>query len=161
MRARIIALCIIGAAFASPALAREHFQIYEGNDAVQQGTGGTRLTKNGIDYWTSGTPPHRYKILGLMIDKRGIGGLAGDALGSPSVAKAVKDAGGDAVIMMGEQEKVRGTASSGFYNGGRGFGSAFAFGVPIGNRETAMQVVKYLPDEPAAGPAQSPAPKGS
>ena len=146
MRKFVVVAAVALACFAVPAIAREHFQSYEGRDAIQEGQGGTRLKQNGIDYWTSGNPPRRYQILGLLIDKRGMGRIAGDALGSASIAQAVKDKGGDAVIFLGEQDKVQGSVGSGFASGGRGWGSGFGVSATFGDRETAMQVVKYLPD---------------
>ena len=46
------------------------FSAYEGPPVIETGEGGTRIQKNGIDYWTSGTPPRRYQVIGMVQDKR-------------------------------------------------------------------------------------------
>lgn len=121
-----------GAALAG---AKIQFSGYEGQEAVKIGEGGTKLTKNGIDYWTSGTPPRQYKVIGLITDKRDEQWDGGHAVGSPKVARLVRDAGGDAVIISSQTE--------GGATGGGGFGGIFALG---GSKTmTTMVVVKYLP----------------
>jgi hypothetical protein len=60
---------------------------------------------NGIDYWTNGTPPRKYRVLGTLTDKRRMSGLTPDVAGSSSVAKATKAAGGDAVIITSQREQ--------------------------------------------------------
>ena len=83
----------------SPAYAQAKidFSAYEGPPQVQVGTGGTRIVKNGIDYWTSGTPPRRYQVIGMVQDRRDETWDGGHAIGSPSIAAKVRKAGGDAV----------------------------------------------------------------
>jgi len=48
------------------AQAKIDFAAYEGPPQIIQGTGGTKITKNGIDYWTTGTPSRRYLGSGLI-----------------------------------------------------------------------------------------------
>lgn len=85
--------------------ARTTFQFYDGNDSIHVGSGGTRVTANGIDYWTHGQPPKRFQIIGIIVDDRGTAhkalnsALDGKVIGSPKVAKLCKDHGGDAVIV--------------------------------------------------------------
>lgn len=134
-------------AIAAPATAKEHFQIYEGRDSIQEGEGGTRVSKNGIDYWTTGTPPRRYQILGVIVDKRCLSKICGDPLGSKSVAEAVKENGGDAIIFLSQQEHIRGYAGGASFSGGGGFGTGFGWSAPVGNRDAMLQVIKYLPAE--------------
>src|SRR3546814_15117308 len=78
----VAALTII----ASPALARQDFAASEGRDAIQEGVGGAKVSKHGIDYWTNGTPPRRFQLLGFITDKRRDSGLVPDIIGSKGVA---------------------------------------------------------------------------
>ena len=139
------------ALWSSPAFAgaKIEFSAYEGPPQISVGNGGTRIAKNGIDYWTSGTPPRRYQVIGLVQDKRDETWDGGHAIGSPSIAEKVKKAGGDAVIVQSQEEAGR--------TGGYGSGSgAFAFLAMGGSKTiTSMLVVKYLPED-ATSPAPAP-----
>ena len=115
---------MLAIAFAVPVAAEQTYAAYEGIAAIQTGTGGTKITKNGIDYWTSGTPPRRYQVLGMLIDARKNRASDGEVLGSKSVAKRTLDVGGNAVI-VGDQRSV---------------------GADLVRTTTQLQVVKYLDD---------------
>jgi len=82
-----------------PAFAGVEFQPYEGRQTIIEGQGGTRVAKNGIDFWTTGTPPRKYQIIGVIFDTRGVGPLSRSLVGSPAIAKKTKEVGGDAVIV--------------------------------------------------------------
>lgn len=69
-------------------------------DAIQQGTGGTRRVVNGIDVWENGTPPMRYRIIGIIDDSRD--DVTFTELTS-DVTKKAADAGADAVIFLDSQ----------------------------------------------------------
>lgn len=136
---------------ATPALAgaQIEFSAYEGSPVIKTGQGGTKVTKNNFDYWTSGEPPRRYQVIGLITDKRDEEWDGGRAVGSPNVARKVKAAGGDAVIVETQEEAGK--------TGGGGFNGFFAFG---GSKTmTRMLAIKYLPaeDSPNTSP-QSPSP---
>ncbi len=81
------------------------FEFYYSDSSIHVGTGGTRVTANGIDYWTHGQPPKRFRIIGAIFVIRGTAHMAlysamdGKFIGSPKVAKLCKDNGGDAVIV--------------------------------------------------------------
>lgn len=83
----------------SVASAKAQFMAYEGRDQIVQGTGGTRVTSEGVDFWTNGTPPRRYKVIGVINDKRGTGAFSGKAVGSKNIAQLARKAGGDALIV--------------------------------------------------------------
>lgn len=134
MRKIIFALAWATIPSAALAGAKVQFSAYEGPEAIRIGEGGTKITKNGIDYWTSGTPPRRYQVVGLITDKRDEEWDGGHAVGSPNVAGKVKKAGGNAVILQSQTEGGSG--------GGGGFGGIFALG---GSKTmTTMLVVRYL-----------------
>lgn len=133
---RGIILAGLVAALPAPALAgaKIQFSAYEGVDAVKTGEGGTKLAKNGIDYWTSGSPPRQYRVIGLITDKRDEEWDGGHAVGSPKVARLVKEAGGDGVIIASQTE--------GGSTGGGGFGGLYAMG---GSKTmTTMLVIRYI-----------------
>ena len=114
------------------------FAAYEGKDAIQEGRGGTKVVKDGVEFWTSGAPPHRYRVLGVISDKRGSGLLSGNAVGSGSVAAMVKDLGGSGVIVADEDSRVTGAVvSNGVVAVAR-------------KRTTQLIVVRYEDLEPAA-----------
>lgn len=70
---------------------------------VYTGTGGTPLSKNGVDFWSAGQTPFRYRVLGTFTDRRGDGRFAGNAIGSASVARQIKALGGDGVLVMSQE----------------------------------------------------------
>lgn len=135
---------VLAAAAATPALAgaKIDFAAYEGPPKIVQGEGGTKITKNGIDYWTTGTPPRRYQIIGFVQDKRDETWDGGQAIGSPKIAGKVKKAGGHAVIVESQEE-------AGKSGGGGSANQFFGFFAAGGSKTiTRMLVVKYLNMDP-------------
>jgi hypothetical protein len=154
----LIAAAMIVHSEVAVAQAKIDFALYEGKPIIKTGEGGTKLTKHGIDYWTSGEPPRRYQVIAMVQDKRDEMWDGGHAIGSPSIASKVKSAGGDAVIVQSENEAGHG---GGFSSGSGGLGWLFGLGMSGGSKTvTRMLVVKYLPDEPTAAPSRSPSPLG-
>jgi hypothetical protein len=150
----------IGAAVAmaaSPAGAKTRYESYEARNSVVEGQGGSRTTKDGVDFWSSGDPPRRYKIIGVIRDNRGTGPLHGNAIGSSGIAKKVREVGGDAVILLNQNSSVKGIWSQGQASvyGNQAYGSGLA--IPIQERVTTFAVVQYLTDNLPApvGPAPS------
>lgn len=143
---RCTAVAVATFTFALPltAEAKQRFQAYEGRDAIAEGRGGTKVTAHGVDFWTTGEPPRRFQVLGQIIDKRGTGVLAGDAVGSAGVAKKVKEVGGDAVIMGSTSERTVGYVSNGQVFASGNMASAHGFAMPVGKAVTQMTVIKYL-----------------
>ncbi|KKW92691.1 hypothetical protein [Sphingobium chungbukense] len=138
MRGIILAALLLSMPSAAFAGAKIQFSAYEGPERVQNGDGGTKLRKNDIDWWTTGTPPRKYQVIGFISDKRDENWDGGHAIGSPAVAKQVLAAGGDAVIVLAQDEAgATGGAGSGAILGG-----FFAMG---GSKtQTKMLVVKYI-----------------
>ncbi len=124
-----IALALIAC---SAADAKTRFEVYEGKNDILEGSGGTKITEHGIDFWTNGAPPRRYQIIGIITDNRGEGNLIGRAVGSKSVAKKVIKAGGNAVILLDQQSKVTGVIS------GDSWSSA------VNEITTKMLVIRYV-----------------
>lgn len=97
---------------AAPAQAGIKFAAYEGPDAVQTGQGGTKMTSRGIDFWTTGSPARKFQVLGVITDERSDKPITkifgGDAVGSKGVAKKVLQAGGNAVIVIDQNDRSGG-----------------------------------------------------
>ncbi|MFM7029073.1 MAG: hypothetical protein ACKOXK_10420 [Chakrabartia sp.] len=143
------AICIAPSAFAQ---AKIDFAAYEGPPKIVEGEGGTKITKNGIDYWTTGTPPRRYQVIGFVQDKRDESWDGGQAIGSPNIAGKVKKAGGDAVIVESQEE-------AGKLGGGGAANQFFGFFATGGSKTiTRMLVVKYLPETPPSSSFEAPEP---
>lgn len=155
-------LYCIGAAViavASPAIGKTKYETYEARNSVVEGQGGSRTTKDGVDFWTTGDPPRRYQILGIIRDNRGTGPLHGAAIGSAGIAKKVREVGGDAAILLNQNTAVKGIFSQGQASayGNQAYGSGIA--IPIQERFTTFAVVKYLPDTSPASEGPSPSPE--
>jgi hypothetical protein len=161
----ISAVALISALSAStPSASAPEFLSYEGKNAVHQGEGGEKKTVDGIDFWSNGAPPRRFKVLGSLTDRRHKTGLVGMVRMSgldSDIAKAAKSAGGDGVILESEGDETVGVAGSSFTNvdGGGGYagfhahGSTSGFANAIKKHDSRYIVVKYLPDDPASAAA--------
>lgn len=142
------ALAAMVAATPSQAQAKIEYAAYEGPDVIKTGTGGTKVSKHGIDFWVTGEPPRRYRVIGSVSDRRSEEWDGGHAIGSRTVAKKVKAAGGTAVILVDQKDLGTGGASIG--SGTSSFGFLFGFGTS--KTTTNFVVVRYLETE-AAQPA--------
>jgi hypothetical protein len=161
-------LCIVlaGLLLAAPALAAPEFKTYEARNPVREGQGGERKTVDTIDFWTNGDPPRRYQIIGSLTDERhktGLWGMIRMSSYESDIAKAAKAAGGDAVILVSENDQVVGIVGGGFgdanatYNGNTANASGSWFGTsrPMKEHDSRFLVIKYLPDATPAQPAPS------
>jgi len=54
---------LLALAFALASCTSTDFQTWEGGNSVVQGHGGTRKVVDGMDIWTRGDPPRRFKVL--------------------------------------------------------------------------------------------------
>lgn len=143
---KIIVGVVLASVTVTPLSARQTYASYEGTDAIQIGVGGTRITKNGIDYWTTGSPARRFQILGILTDARKNRLTDGNVLGSKSVAEKTLAAGGDAVIIDASDTRSVGFAhsSSTYFNGNNALN--FGSGHVIDRTTTQLIVIKYLPE---------------
>lgn len=156
MKALFYCLGIAAAMAAHPLSAKTRYEAYEARNSVIEGQGGSRTTKDGVDFWTTGDPPRRYQIIGIIRDNRGTGALHGNAIGSSGIAKKVREVGGDAVILLNQNSSVKGVWSQGqaFAYGNQAYGSGIS--IPIEERVTTFAVVKYLTAIDPAPAVQSP-----
>lgn len=82
------------------------FTTYRGAGLVQ-GKGGTVRTVEGVDFWENGDPDRKYKVIGVIEDSRGDGLISRWGKDS-DIARKVRESGGDAIVFIGEDRKLRG-----------------------------------------------------
>ncbi|UVL42562.1 hypothetical protein LOY55_10870 [Pseudomonas sp. B21-040] len=93
--------------------ASTNFQPYETKNGTFVGQGGAKETIDGVDFWTSGEPPRKFQMLGVIDDDRVNNPITMNSL-KGAVALKAKQAGGDAVIWSGESNRHGDRASSKF-----------------------------------------------
>lgn len=165
MNSKIVSLIALSMIAVAPmrVAASPQFLVYEGRNAIHDGQGGEKKVVDGVEFWFDGDPPHRFQVLGVITDRRMKTGLYGmirmHGL-EPDIAKMARSAGGDAVILQGQDDDVIGASgfSSAYATGGRGWASGFgsSFMAPMKAHESRYIVVKYLGDDPAGAPAAQP-----
>jgi hypothetical protein len=158
IKALFVATGLMGMTHA--ALAQD-FLAYEGKNAIHEGQGGEKKSVDGIDFWMNGDPPRRYELLGSLTDERhksGLWGMISMSNLDGDIAKAAKAAGGDAVILAGEQDEVTGVVHSVNGTAGNGSFGATGFSRNIKQHDSRYLVVKYLPDDAPAAPSAQPSP---
>lgn len=96
---------------------------YEGGGIVS-GSGGTKKTHDGIDIWMHGTPPRKYKVVGIMETWGAVQGPI----------KKAKEKGADAIVLR----KVDKTYTGSSYN--PTFGSTSA----SYRQDQTWEIVKYV-----------------
>lgn len=158
-----LAILTAAAILAAPSYAKTKYEPLETREPIiLQGKGGARTEKHGIDYWTIGSPPMRHQVLGIIRDNRKNNLISGNAVGSKAVAKIVKKAGGDGVVILSRNSQQTGTVSGGqsnsygsasgscfgYYCSGNSSGHAYGSGwsSAVVETYTMMAVVRYLPD---------------
>ena len=130
-------------AFVSCAHVQQQYAAYEGDTNVFKGRGGTKITSDGVDFWTTGSPPRNYQVLGILTDQRRDQRFAASSF-SYDVASEAKRVGGDAVLILDEAKEFVGTYSTGSAtaSGRSAFGSSM--GVAIQDKVTRLLVIKYV-----------------
>jgi len=106
---RLLVLLLIVAILAG--CASTDFQPVESQGPLLgQGQWGTRKVVDGVDIWTMGAPPRKYRVLGVINDTRG-GGVIPMAGYYSGIAAKVKQYGGNAAIEVSSRSQYLGTAS--------------------------------------------------
>lgn len=168
MLARRIA--IFAFAFVVGTAAAADFTPYEGKNAIQEGDGGEKKTVDGVDFWSNGAPPRKFKLLGYITDKRHKTGLVGMVRMSgleSAIAKEARKAGGDAVILVSSDAETTGYVgqaqttgqanTSASRNNARTTGSSWssAQAAPVQKQLSKYAVVQYLADDPTPPPGEN------
>jgi hypothetical protein len=137
----MLPLCFM---LAGPTLAAERYEAYDGPDILTVGNGGTKVERNGIEYWTLGMPHRPFKIIGVIKDSRTNQWWEGDPIGSKAIAKLARAANANAVIVIDSKTNFEGIQST-----VSGWGSLESFfGVSsisaLNRTYTRLLVVRYV-----------------
>jgi hypothetical protein len=92
--AALLLIVLMAAGCAGP-----EFQPYVGGSPTK-GTGGSVVKRDGIDVWTTGSPPRSYRIIGIVEEEGGGHATHNTVLGD--CVSTAKTNGGDAVVLLGE-----------------------------------------------------------
>ena len=78
---------------------------------IKEGGYGTRKVEDGLDIWTTGEPPRKYQVLGIINDERV---QAPYEMGRyyDDVAAKVKEAGGNGAIEVYSDSQITGIVSN-------------------------------------------------
>src|SRR3954465_14411160 len=112
MRALKKLVVCVGMLVAASASLAQDFIAFEGKNAIREGEGGAKKTVEGVDFWSDGEPPRKFKLVGYITDRRQKSGLIGMASMSGlerDVANLAKKNGGDAVILMNSEAETIGS----------------------------------------------------
>jgi len=138
-RTFLCAAAILIASAGTPVSARGQFTAYVGDSSIHQGTGGTNVSRDGVDFWTNGTPSRRFEIIGTLTDTRS-GQLAAErAIGSSSLARTARALGGDGLILYDRRKRDGGYV--GLWTGGDTISLA---GARASSTTMSFVVVRYL-----------------
>lgn len=127
-------LIVVGfIAVALAGCASTEYRAYEGKEEIVQGVGGTKDVTDGVEFWMTGTPPHKYKIIGVASGAIG-SGYGADGIIQSSIAGKVKELGGSAAVLI--------TGNTSGPTVGMVYGNAVMIGGGV--RELQFAIVKYL-----------------
>lgn len=138
------AIVVVALFVATPALSKTTFEQWEGKSKVFEGEGGTKIVANDIDFWTTGSPPRKFEIVGIIEDDRGTGPLSGSAMRSEKVAKLIAKHGGTAAILLSRDTRVAGVIHDGQFSvsGNQAYGGGSS--VAVRKATTRLAVIKYV-----------------
>jgi len=127
--------------------ATTEFKTYEAKNNVFEGKGGTKVVVDGMEFWDSGDPPRKFKVLGIIDDQRP-GGIIPMAQLKGDIVKRAKVEGADAVIELGSQSQITGFYTSGSASAYSSGGMTNAYGssttMPMRRNISKFAVIKYL-----------------
>jgi hypothetical protein len=114
---------------------------------VVEGNGGTKITEDGMDIWDYGEPPRKFKVLGVIEDKRSGGIIPMRQLHADMVKKA-REVGGHALIKATNQAQIVGYQTIGSatstINGNTANTTGSATTVPIRRNSAQFVVIQYV-----------------
>ena len=127
--------------------ATTEYKPYQAKDNLFEGKGGTRVVVDGMEFWDNGEPPRKFKVLGIIDDQRPGGIIPMSQFRSDMVKKA-REAGGDAVVQLGNQSQIAGYFTNGSASAYSYGGSATAYGssttMPVRRNVAKFAVIKYV-----------------
>jgi hypothetical protein len=142
---RFLLLVLALALFAGCATTR--YKPYETKNNLFEGRGGTKEVVDGMEVWDNGDPPRRFKVLGIIEDKRPGGIIPMSALAGDMVRKA-REAGGDAIVQLSNESQITGYYTSGSASAYSYGGATRAYGtsttMPVRRNVARFAVIKYV-----------------
>lgn len=125
MRAWLLVLALL---IPASVLAEPKFTPFYAKEPFYEGSGGAMEVVREVEFWSLGSPPRKFELLGYLKDKRHRTGIVGNirmAGLQKAIAKAAKEHGGDAVILLSEAGEMVGAVSIGTatVNGGVAIGT--------------------------------------
>ncbi len=103
-------VCSLVIVFAT-SCASTDYATFEGGKIIQ-GTGGTKKLVDGMEIWTNGSPPRKFRIIGIIDDARRQA-LIPMASYEADLVKKAKEAGGNAIVILDARSDVVGYRNSG------------------------------------------------
>ena len=125
------------------------YQAWEGRNSVIEGRGGTKKVVDGVDVWTNGDPPRKFRLLGIIDDERP-GGIIPMAEMKHDIAKKAGEHGGDAVIIISSSSQLAGYYTAANVSTQVYGASATSYGssttIPLTRHTSKYAVIKYVVD---------------
>jgi hypothetical protein len=116
-------------------------------DGIYQGRGGTKSVVDGMDIWSNGDPPRRYRVLGFIEDQRPGEAKTVSQLVADVVSKA-RAVGGDALIQLSVRSDVVAfkdiDTSTGTTHGNTEAAPGSTTPVPVRRITTRLFVIQYV-----------------
>lgn len=127
-------ILVIGALFIvlMTGCATVDYQAYEGAKPME-GTGGTKVVVDGVDFWANGSPPKKFIIIGVVTSEIG-SGFGDESMIRSAVSDEVIKQGGNAAIQM-----TNNTSFNGMFSPNRQIYMA------TGVKRMQFSIIKYLP----------------
>lgn len=133
--------------FVLASCATTDYKPFEARDNLFEGRGGTKEVVDGMEIWDNGEPPRKFTILGIIDDRRS-GGLIPMLQLKSDVVKKAREAGGDAVLELGNSSQLSGLYASGSASATAYGNSATAYGssttVPMFRNAAKFAVIKWV-----------------
>lgn len=120
---------------------KSSYQAYEGRaDLVIEGEGGTKKIVKGYEIWDNGTPPRRFKVLGVAAFND-LDNYIGRSRLESAMSKAIAQAGGDAAVILSATSQGRSVGQAYGYNNGQPMSATV---VTVGRQYVRIQIIKYM-----------------
>lgn len=144
---KLICLITVLAIAVTLGCATTEYKTFEAKNNLFEGKGGTKVIVDGMEFWDNGDPPRRFKVIGIIDDQRPGAIIPMSQLRSDIVKKA-QEAGGDAVVQLGNQSQIAGfytnSSASGYSYGNTANISGTATTIPMRRNVAKFAVIKYV-----------------
>jgi hypothetical protein len=131
----------------STGCATTEYKTFEARDNLYEGKGGTKVIVDGMEIWDNGDPPRRFRVMGIIDDQRP-GAIIPMAQLRGDMVKKAREAGGDAVVQLGNQSQIAGYYTTGSASVSSYGTTANAYGtsttVPMRRNFAKFAVIKFV-----------------